>query len=483
MTWQSSLLYRQTKNGQALKAIPANASTILSHHESWVGVLAYSEFVEAEVKLKAPPWDDVDAPASNRVGEWSDADTARAAHWLSRHFEIDLGTRSVEQAVVVAAARVVVHPVRDWLRSLKWDGTKRLDRLFVDYLGAPDTTYARGVGARFAISAVARVFSPGAKVDNVTVLEGEQGIGKSTFVRVLAGDEHFADTPIVMGEKDSYQALRGKWLIELGELHSLSRSDLNRAKNFISATFDTYRPSYGRRTRDFPRQCVFVGTTNALEYLRDETGNRRFWPVRCTQLDLDRLRADRDQLWAEARVRYERGERWHVDDDFAAECSDEQEERFVEDPWHDIVEAWVYAKDQQPRRTQGVTTTEVLQGALKLGAGQLTKPDQERIAAILRRLGWSRGKQKREGGERVRRFLPPVRGVVTPAVTDPVTDATSRKDETAPTSSPPSPVDLRAGIGDQDPGVTRKGSQGDSSDTGDAVTPGCFDDLLAEGYQ
>lgn len=115
------------------------------------------------------------------------------------------------------------------------------------------------------------------------MLEGAQGLGKSTGVRVLAGDEWFGDTPITFGDKDSYQALRAKWIYELGELASVTRAELNRAKSFLSATFDVYRPSYGRRTRDFKRQCVFVGTTNESAYLRDPTGNRRFWPIRCTR--------------------------------------------------------------------------------------------------------------------------------------------------------------------------------------------------------
>lgn len=413
--WRGCLVTRKGKDGaEILRPVLANVIAILSSDERWENVIAYDAFREASVVLKAPAWDAQDAPHANGAGEWTDSDSTRTCAWLSRHYALDVHPAMVDQAIAVVAERRQVHPVRDWLGTLRWDMQHRVDSLFTRYFGAQDTPYNRGVGARFMIGAVARVHQPGAKVDCTPVLEGSQGIGKSTGIRKLAGDEWFFDTPIVMGDKDGYQALRGKWIGELGELHSLGRSDLNRAKNFLTATIDTYRPSFGRRTRDFARQCVFVGTTNATEYLRDETGNRRFWPVRCGTVDLKAIGDDREQLWAEALARYLGKERWHVDSlEFAKLCEVEQEERFVSDAWEAPISEWVMSRGHPDRRTDGVTTGEVLSGALSITSDKWGKADQDRAASVLRRLGWERGNQARERGQVVRRWRPRTASLVT----------------------------------------------------------------------
>lgn len=428
--WRDCLVTRQGKDGaKVLRPVLANVIAILSSDDRWEGVIAYDAFREAAVVLKAPEWDAQDAPHASGAGEWTDSDSTRACAWLSRNYQLDVKPAIVDQAIAVVAERTHVHPVRDWLGTLRWDSKPRVDGLFVRYFGAQDTPYNRGVGARFMIGAVARVHQPGAKVDCTPVLEGSQGIGKSTGIRKLAGDDWFFDTPIVMGDKDGYQALRGKWIGELGELHSLGRSDLNRAKNFLTATIDTYRPSFGRRTRDFARQCVFVGTTNATEYLRDETGNRRFWPVRCGAVDLKAIDEDRLQLWAEALARYQSRERWHVDSvEFAKLCEAEQEERFVSDAWEAPISEWVSSHGHPERRTQGVTTGEVLSGALSITSDKWGKADQDRAGSVLRRLGWERGKQARESGQIVRRWRPKSLSLVTLVTGDTLPSSGPRND-------------------------------------------------------
>jgi len=415
--WRTALVMRKAKNGKPVpRTAVANAITILGCDERWSGVLASDAFLDAPVTTKPPPWGEHDAPAKPMCGEWTEEDSTRATSWLSREYDLDLRPIVVEQAVSVVSRRREVHPVRDWLGSLSWDGTARIDRVFAAYFSADDTAYVRGVGARFMIGAVARVYSPGAKVDCTPVLEGAQGIGKSTGVRLLAGDAWFFDSPITMGDKDGFQTLRGKWIGELGELHSLTRSEVNRAKAFLSATQDTYRPSFARRSRTFPRQCVFIGTTNATEYLRDETGNRRFWPVRCAgPVDVAALARDREQLWAEARVRFERGEAWHVDSaDFARLCEAEQEARMVEDEWAAPVREWLSDPKAPERRRDGVTAGEVLAGALGVPKERWSKAEQDRVATTLRRLGWERPRNAtREGSERVRRWKPRAAVLVT----------------------------------------------------------------------
>ena len=255
------------------------------------------------------------------------------------------------------------------------------------------------------ISAVARVFEPGCKVDTVLVLEGPQGIGKSTAVRILASDEWFADTSINLGDKDSFQALRGKWLYEFSELASFSRSEANRAKNFLSAQWDCFRESYGRRTKDGPRHCIICGTTNDSTYLNDTTGNRRYWPMPCTSIDLAALQRDREQLWAEAVARYHRGDKWHaVEADFIADATEQQEARVTEDVLTTKVRHWL-ASPIAKRDPRGVTTDEVLAG-IGYETTQLTNPLQKRVGGIFQRLGYV-ARQVREpgpGNVRARRY-------------------------------------------------------------------------------
>jgi putative DNA primase/helicase len=448
--WRALLLTRESKHGVVTKAIAANAVTILRHDDRWSDVIGYNEFLDAVETRRAPPWDAVDAPAALRAGEWSEADTARAQNWLSRNYEIDLGAVAVEAAVIVAAEQNKFHPVRDWLGALTWDQTPRVAKLFAVYFGAEDTDYHRGVSTRFMISAVARVYRPGSKVDTVPILEGAQGIGKSTAIRALASDPWFSDTPMDLGSKDAYQSLRGKWIPELGELSALSRSDAERAKNFLSATFDTYRPSFGRRTRDFPRQCVFVGSTNQSEYLRDVTGNRRFWPVLCGAIDVAGIRRDRDQLWAEAVVRFNAGEAWHVDSsDFAQLAEDEQDDRFVEDPWREPIESWA---SNPLRAGNGITVNEVLADALKIQRADWSKGLQDRVSAVLKRIGWERGKQTREGAERVRRWHQLEKN--SKPVTSPVTSPVTRENGSQISLSPVSPVDLHTHKRASDPDLS-----------------------------
>lgn len=194
------------------------------------------------------------------------------------------------------------------------------------------------------------------------------------------------DTPFALGDKDGFQAIRGKWIVELGELDSFNKAESTKAKQFFSASTDTYRESYGRRTLDVPRQCVFVGTTNQDEYLKDATGNRRYWPVACTKVDVALLREIRDQLWAEAMFCFEAGDLWWVTREEAPMFSEEQDERFVVDEWETPILTWL----EESQIGETTTGSEVMSQALKLDPGHWGKPEQMRVGAILHRLGWRR---------------------------------------------------------------------------------------------
>jgi predicted P-loop ATPase len=217
---------------------------------------------------------------------------------------------------------------------------QRIDTWLSAYLGAEGTEYARAVGSRWLISAVARILRPGAKADCCLILEGQQGIRKSTALRTLAG-EFFTDELADLGSKDAAMQTRGVWIIELSELDNLSHSEVARIKAFMSRTTDRFRPPYGMRLVESPRQCVFAGTVNHSTYLRDETGGRRFWPITCGRIDVEALVRDRDQLWAEAKARFDAGGVWWLDsEELVRMASDEQTERYEGDPWEEVIGRW-----------------------------------------------------------------------------------------------------------------------------------------------
>lgn len=413
-TWRTQLLRKRDDSGKpklALRPIAANVTTILTHDPAWKGIVAYDEFGETIVTRKAPPWREVDAPTTVTVGDWTDLDTVRTQSWLADRYCLDVGQDTTLAGVSVVADRHRFHPVRDWLRGLKWDAQKRLPTWLHDVFGCPDTPYARAVGQAWAISAVARAFSPGCKVDTVLVLEGDPGIRKSSVLRALFGDDWFLEMSIAdVANKDAMQLLKRKWGAEFPEIDGLSKTEQAHVKAYFSRQVDTYRPSYGKGTRDFPRQIVFAATTNKEQYLTDETGGtgRRMWPVRCREGDIELARQAREQFWAEAVARYESNEEWHLRDPSLREAErDEQDARYRTDPWEQSVAEWLAKPIDlgNSRATAGVTTADILAG-IGVEAARRTHADASRIGAIMRRMGWTTGNQERRGGARVRVYRP-----------------------------------------------------------------------------
>lgn len=413
-SWKRGIIKNQQDEP---KKCVANVLHVLSEHPEWAGVICYDAFNECIVKRSPPPVRAQDGVSF--AGEWTESDSTRTAAWFATEIGFEPNVMHVDQAVAAAAERNTVHPVRDYLNSVKWDGVARLDTVLAMYFGATDTEYTRAVGARWVISAVARVMKPGCQADCMIVLESElQGIGKSTGFEALFGQAWFADTGISIGDKDSYQSLRGKWGYEFGELDAIKGREVTRVKNFVSARSDTYRPSYGKRTRSFPRQIVFCGTTNETEYLVDSTGNRRFWPVRCERaVDVLGLRRDRDQLWAEATLRFAQGAAWHVDSpELRALCEEAQKEREVEDAWTQTISKWLDCLSP-PRKHEGISTADVMDDALKLDRAHMKHGEQTRVGRILKVLGWRKqtdSGQVRRDGKVVRLYYPPCVTAVTP---------------------------------------------------------------------
>lgn len=344
----------------------------------------------------------------NGRDEWRDGQLTDSAVSLARMALERRGLETVGKELVADAAHAVArkrayHPIRDQLNTVAWDGTGRLDSWLVQYAGAEDTPYVRAVGRKFMIAMVARVMKPGCKQDHTLVLSGRQGQNKSTACRVLAGAEYFSDTlPSIRGDKtDAIRHLQGKWLVELAELAPSRKSESEDLKAFLSGAVDRVRLPYAKFDEAFPRQCVFVGTTNEDQFLKDATGGRRFWPVTVTRvIDVEALTAERDQLFAEAVAAFKAGEPWWLDRDFEAEhAAPVQAAAYVSDSWAEDVSRWLdetvddLGRETVPR--EEVTVSEVLSGALGILPGRHTQGDQNRAGAVLRELGWTKHKTKR----------------------------------------------------------------------------------------
>lgn len=377
-----------------------NVVTLLLKSPEWQGVLAYNEFSLAMEKQKPPPF------AQPAAGEWVDADDDELDLWLSQQFDLRAGEKICARAAGIVARRNAYHPVREYLESLEWDGEKRLATWLTQYLGAKvpkddqraHPEYYAKAGSWWLISAVARIFRPGCQADHVLLLEGEQGIGKSSALRILFG-EWFSDTPLRIGDKDSYGALRGVWGYELAELDSLNRAESSASKAFFSSREDKYRPPYGHRDIRAQRQVVFGGTVNHDQYLRDSTGNRRYWPVRCGDMRLrgpDSLEAARDQLFAEAVMCFRAGDLWYpVESDDKALFSDQQSEREVGDVYEDLIHKGTLAKDE-------ISMADIFRDILDTEPAKMTRAEQTRVGEAMRQLGWEK---KRVGARNARSYV------------------------------------------------------------------------------
>src|SRR5262245_4660408 len=271
-----------------------------------------------------------------------DADISHLQNRLQHAGFTRIGWDTVHRAVEVVSMRNRFHPVRNYLGSLRWDGTDRLISFLPIYFGAADGPYERAIGRMFLISMVARVMQPGCKADHLLVVEGPQGALKSTACLILGGSWFSDHLPEITSGKDASQHLRGKWLIEVSEMHAMGPAEATQLKSFITRQAERFRPSYGRFEVIEPRQCVFIGTTNKGTYLRDETGGRRFWPVKAGAINLAALAQDRDQLFAEAMAHYKSGELWWPDKDFEqTHVMPEQAARYEGDAWEDAIRDYV----------------------------------------------------------------------------------------------------------------------------------------------
>lgn len=378
------------------KPLPILANALIGLRAVFPGTFGYDE-MECTTILKRPletdqeftprPVTDVD------VGIVQD----RLQHLGLKRISADV----MHQAIDIRAHECRFHPVRTYLNHLRWDGVVRLYCWLQRFLGAEDSEYVRSVGTMFLVSMMARIYQAGCKADHMLVLEGPQGTLKSTACSILGGQWFSDNLPNVTIGKDVSMHLRGKWLIEVSEMHAMDRAESAMLKAFMSRTHERYRPSYGRKEVIEPRQCVFVGTTNRDVYLRDETGGRRFWPVKTGSIDVDALSKDRDQLFAEAAAQYHEGREWWPDKNFEQQhIAPQQAARYEADAWEEMVSRHL---DQLVQTAAAVgkvarlTVGGVARDALHIETARIGTGEQRRIAAVLEQLGWKREPKDSKG--------------------------------------------------------------------------------------
>ena len=402
--WLSRCL--RSENGAPMPVL-ANALLALRDDPAFDSLFSYDQMQRCTI-LSAPiPSVVLDHESDFEPHPVTDVDVTHLQERLQLSGLPRIGKDVMHQAVDARAYERSFHPVRNYLRSLEWDGKARISTWLADYLGAADTEYTKSIGAMFLISMVARIERPGCKSDYMLVLEGPQGAKKSSACRVLGG-QWFSDAmPDIRSGKDVSQHLNGKWLIEVAEMSALDKAEAAALKAFVTRDVERYRPSYGRREATEPRQCVFIGTTNKTAYLRDETGGRRFWPVKCGTISIAALAQDRDQLLAEAMDRYREGYHWWPDAEFErTHVAPEQSARYESDAWEDQICHWLDGVrvlpgsiEWQGKHLEEVCCTVLMVArlALHMDAQKVGTADQRRIIAALERLGWVKGKRTMTG--------------------------------------------------------------------------------------
>ncbi len=359
--------------------------------------------------VKLDPWfrDRIAYNGLSEVVEWEgrrlrDENLTRIRLAIANTYGVEFGAESTQAILLETARQLTYHPVVDYLKSLLWDGTERIDQFLHSYLGAEDSQLHRAISRRWFISCVARAYGKGerpVKVDTVLILAGRQGAMKSTCFRVLASAPWFSDTAIDLRARDCYQQIRGTWIYELAELSSTRQRDAETVKAFLSAPTDRYRPPYGRNVVESHRQCVFVGTTNSATFLNDPSGARRFLCVSVGTIDIDRVKADRNQLWAEAAHAYRRGEQWWLSREQDSQLHIAQEQYTQEDPWIAAIREWL------PSQTGGILISEVLEHAIGMPTEKMGKHHEMRVSGILSSLGFHRKRVRIGEGRRVWRWV------------------------------------------------------------------------------
>lgn len=377
-------LLQTAEDGCTIKPWFANAVEILRNDHKIKDLMAIDE-LSGQLVVK-------------RTGElWGANDSTRVRTYVGKRYDVDFPEAKIEQAIEARGYENKFHPVRDYLEGLIWDGIERVEKLFINWLKCEDNAYTRQAAKCVLVAAVARVYEPGYKFDNVPVLGGAQGIGKTTFVSLLGLGKWYGELSS-FDNKVAVEEMQGRWIMEMNEMGATNRHDLEQQKAFISAQSTTVRAAYARRPTEYKRQCVFFATTNQNEYLKDSTGNRRWWPIESglakgAEIDLDAFAGEVDQIWAEALTLYQMGESTLLDKEARAISADAQRQKTETEEIQGIIEAWLDEKcdkyryennafDSEEEDRDRVCTMEIWQDCL----GNKDTPkryDALRISAIM----------------------------------------------------------------------------------------------------
>ncbi len=328
----------------------------------------------------------------------TDEDIVNLKYFISESLNQDIPIQKLNEIILILSGRLAYHPIKDYLKTLEWDGVPRLDRWLIEICGTEDNPYYREVGRKILCGAAHRVRRPGAKFDYMMILEGKQGMGKSTLLNSIGG-KWYLDTHLSTSEnkKDVVDVIRTAWIVEISDLAGFRKHDVEYLKSFISRQVDRVRMPYAHRAEDFPRQCVFIGTHNPSgdnQYFRDDTGNRRFWPVKCGKIDLRKAREWRDQLWAEA-VEIEPGQNLYLEDQESLDIlSGMHKEREFDVPFNMLIEKYIMGKNV-------VSNIEIMEKVFHIDPGKLIYKEMiskcTTIGVCMRRIGWTKGENQKRG--------------------------------------------------------------------------------------
>lgn len=390
--------------GKARRPIPSLANAVIATKALGIGVRYDLFHHRIKVTYKGDS-------RTIQEGMFTDDTVSATRSLINNTYRIDCGDAHTLAAIREIALENAYDPVLDMLEECqgKWDGVKRLDTWVIEYLGCEDTPLNRAIGRKVLIGACRRAREPGCKFDTITVLEGVEGTNKSTAIRVLAGDENFSDQSIIAAtDKEVQEQLDGVWMHENADLAGMRRADVEHVKAFASRQFDRARPAYGRVREDRPRRSIEWGTTNNLEYLLSQNGNRRFWPLETGVIDLEALKRDRAQLLGEAATYEADGESITLDPALWGDARKAQEQRRVADPWEDLLSdigpANIHNSGDGYER---VASADLLEHVLQIPRAHQTSAHGQRLAHAMQHLGW-----ERNPGGRVTIKGVPVRGYI-----------------------------------------------------------------------
>lgn len=396
-----------------LKPCIANVIKFLREHKEWENKLGYNVRTLQYCFLSEPPF------CQTNDGIIEDAELSGMSEWFADNTGMIVSTRSIHESLKYICNTNKFDPVKNYFESLKWDGAERLSYWLIKHANAVNNKYTQAVSRCSLISAVARTYEPGCKVDTMLILESPQGVKKSTLLKKIASKEWFHDSLGDISRPDVVQIINGPLIIEVQELDDFTKKEATAIKSFLSTQIDRRRMPYDRMVNSFPRRCIFVGTTNKDTYLKDDTGGRRFWPVKVSDINVDFDEEYRDQLWAEAIACYKKGEKWYLDDKIEELAKTEQEDRRQLDPWQDIVCEYLHKKSNQINDVSGqymdrfedglrawTTGTEILLEAISKEAKKWDKRDEMRVGSLMKILGWQK-KRERKGVGLVTIYLCP----------------------------------------------------------------------------